>query len=382
MTTPSTNSFAFPSELLKQSNFERLIYFQGKIVAHPRLKEAHQTLLNAIRQPSDASLILVFGPTGVGKTTLRLRIEQQLCEDLRGVVVPDPGRIAVASVEAVSPDSGDFRWKDYYLRALKALDDPFLDQRLDHRVRNIRRGGDGQLVIGPHVSLGDMRRVLEQALHYRRPQAFLVDEAQHFKKIAGGRRLLDQMDVLKSLASLTGIVHVLIGTYDLLGLANLSAQLNRRTIEIHFPRYRAENQDEWTVFQSSLLTFQHHLPLAKVPDLVGRSEYFYERSVGCIGILKSWLGRALSVALEESADTLTFQHLEHTAEPLRKLLRMAREIQEGEEALVERANQQAELHRLLGMPPIPERSNDHKTGTAVGKRKPKRDPVGSPEHDI
>ena len=175
-----------------------------------------------------------------------------------------------------------------------------------------------------------MRRALEQALYYRRPIAFLMDEAQHLKKIAGGRRLLDQMDVLKSLASLTGIVHVLIGTYDLLGLANLSAQLNRRSIEIHFPRYQAENSQEWTVFQSALLTFQRHLPLAKEPDLVGHSEFIYERSVGCIGILKNWLGRALAAALEKSAETLTLQHLERSAEPLRKLLRMAREIQEGE----------------------------------------------------
>jgi len=206
MTSLSSNSISFPQELLGRPGLERLAYFQGKVVAHPHLKQAHQALLNAIQQPSDASLILVFGPTGVGKTTLRLRIEQQLWEDLHNTAEHDPGRIAVASVEAVSPDTGDFRWKDYYLRALKALDDPLLEQRIDYRVRNIRRGGDGELVVGPHVSLGDLRRVLEQALHYRRPLAFLVDEAQHLKKIAGGRRLLDQMDVLKSLASLTGIV--------------------------------------------------------------------------------------------------------------------------------------------------------------------------------
>jgi len=42
---------------------------------------------------------------------------------------------------------------------------------------------------------------LEQALRYRSPTAFIVDEAQHFKRIAGGRRLLDQMDTLKSLAN-------------------------------------------------------------------------------------------------------------------------------------------------------------------------------------
>ena len=58
--------------------------------------------------------------------------------------------------------------------------------------------------------------------------------------MTSGRRLLDQMDNLKSLANMTNTVHVLIGTYDLLGLMNSSAQLSRRSIEIHFPRYHAE----------------------------------------------------------------------------------------------------------------------------------------------
>ena len=64
----------FPQELLSQSVAARLAYFQEKVVAHPHLKEAHQRLWQAIQQPAGASLIFVFGPTGVGKTTLRCRL--------------------------------------------------------------------------------------------------------------------------------------------------------------------------------------------------------------------------------------------------------------------------------------------------------------------
>lgn len=371
-------STEFPPALLSQPPFARLAYFQAKVVAHPRLKETHRILLQAVQQPAGASFIFVFGPTGVGKTTLRLRLEQQLLEAAQSAVPQDPGHIPVAGLEAVAPEHGSFKWKDYYVRALRALDDPFLTHQTDYGVYGLRRDRVGRLVVGPHIPAADLRWALERALTQRRLLAFIVDEAQHFKKIAGGRRLLDQMDTLKSLASLTGTVHVLIGTYELLGLADLSGQLNRRSVDIHFPRYRADHAEDMTVFQSVLLTFQRHLPLAQEPDLVGRTEYFYERSVGCVGVLKNWLTRALAATLENGAETLAPQCLEHCAEPTRKLLRLAREIKEGEEAFIERDAQRAELRALLNLSEtdaLPVKSAAKPRGQ-VGQRKPTRDPVG------
>jgi len=61
----------FPLELRNQPLEVRLAYFAAKVVAHPRLAEAHRAVRDALRQPTGASMILVYGPTGVGKTTLR-----------------------------------------------------------------------------------------------------------------------------------------------------------------------------------------------------------------------------------------------------------------------------------------------------------------------
>ena len=85
----------------------------------------------------------------------------------------------------------------------------------------------------------EYQHAVEQSLRHRRPAAVLIDEAQHLAKVPAGRRLADQLDVVKSIASHTGIVHVLFGTYDLLAFRNLSAQLSRRCFDIHFPRYQS-----------------------------------------------------------------------------------------------------------------------------------------------
>ena len=85
----------------------------------------------------------------------------------------------------------------------------------------------------------EYHHAVERALRFRRPVAVLIDEAQHLARMGSGRRLSDQLDVIKSIANCTGTVHVLLGTYELLAFRNLSAQLSRRSIDIHFPRYRA-----------------------------------------------------------------------------------------------------------------------------------------------
>jgi hypothetical protein len=371
----------FPRHLLSEPADERLNYFEDKIVAHPRLTETYNTLMQDIYHPAGASLIFVFGPTGVGKTTLRLRVEKCLIEDALPELEKDPGRIPVVGVVAIAPESGNFDWKDYYKRALLAMDEPLIEDKIDYRVRGIHRDGAGRLVITHHVVKSEMRRAVEQCLGHRRPTAFIVDEAQHFNKVSGGRRLLDQMDTIKSLAGMTGTLHVLVGTYELLGLTNLSAQLSRRSVDIHFPRYRPDCAEDVEAFKSVVLTFQRHLPLSEEPDLIRHYDYLYESSVGCVGVLKTWLNRALASALKNDQKTLTLRDLEQHAEPTRKLLRLAREIKEGEELLKEMEEQRAELRALLGATP-PEGKGIRGTTKAqgrnrrVGQRKPVRDTIG------
>ena len=331
-----------------QSPADCLPYFAAKVVAHPRLVDAHRAVHDALRQPTATSLIVLYGPTGVGKTTLRLRLEQQLITEALPALEKDTARVPVLAVEAIAPESGQFNWKDYYARALVALNEPLLDRKI---TVNAAVNPDAvRPAIRRSASAPALRWVLEQCLRQRRVGVCLIDEAQHLKRLASGRRLLDQMDTLKSLAATTGTMHVLIGTYELLGLTNLSAQLSRRTVEIHFGRYRATVDKDRLAFKSVLLTFQRQLPVSEEPDLVGLWERLYEGSLGCVGVLKSWLNRALADAIAHEAVTLTRRHLDRQALPTRTLLNLAREITEGEAVLRDDPKGRDQLRSLLGLP--------------------------------
>ncbi|MEH2235137.1 AAA family ATPase [Nostoc sp.] len=371
----------FPLKLLEQSATEKLAYFENYTVAHPRLKEVYETLVRTIAEPAGASFIFVYGPSGIGKTTLRLRVEQKLTELALPKLESDRGCVPVVGVEAVAPESRNFNWKDYYTRALIALEEPLIDHKFNYGVRGIYRDIFGKINVESKVVAPALRRALENALSYRHPDVFFIDEAQHFGKMASGHKLQDQLDCLKSVANMTGILHCLLGTYELLTFRNLSGQLSRRSVDIHFRRYCADTPEDVQAFKSVLLTFQQQMPLAQPPDLVIHWEYFYERTLGCVGILKNWLTRALKDALDREATTVTLKDLQKRAWSVAQCQRMFKEIQEGERQLSETETDVQHLRSALGLGAKtiaqPEEAPKKTLPQGkVGKRNPKRDPIG------
>lgn len=380
----------FPRELLSAPKEVRLKYFIDLTIGHPRLLEAYGELLRAIRQPFSNILVLIYGPTGAGKTTLGRKIQKQILEDLLHQLEQDRGRIPFVSIELASPDTGIFNWKDFYTRLLLAMDEPLISHKAKPEVPTVNPEGKMQIKIGPRSSVADVRLVAEQALLHRRPIVVLIDEAQHLSKIASGRKLQDQLDALKSLSNQTGTIIVLLGTYELLVFRNLSAQLSRRSIDIHFQRYQLDSEENVRAFKSVLLTFQRHLPLGEEPNLLARWEYFYERSIGCVGVLKEWLTRSLAEALEDGGKRLTQKHCARYALSISQCEKMLSDAKEGEMRLNESDESHRRLRARLGLlesetvneesrekaNPVEPKTDTSKRRRRVGQRKPKRDPTG------
>src|ERR1700756_2399999 len=104
MTAPRRRRFSGTAS--DESRKRRLQEFRDFTLAHPQLAEAKEKLMSAIQDSASNSLVMVFGPTGVGKTTLLAKIEQLLTQSLLSSLQTDRARIPVVSVEAVAPESG------------------------------------------------------------------------------------------------------------------------------------------------------------------------------------------------------------------------------------------------------------------------------------
>ncbi|MBD2230975.1 AAA family ATPase [Phormidium tenue] len=369
----------FPEDLLKADKVERSRYFQGVIVNHVKLSEVAQKVYKLIINPSSqSSIITVIGPTGVGKSTLIPQIEEMLFKRSLEDKNFHPGRIPVVSLEAASPSSGIFDWKDYYYRALIKMEEPLIDYKIDYSTQEIYRDANGKIKVKPTTSTNRLRHAQENALWHRQPYAVILDEAQHIQKMSSGRRLQDNMDCLKSIANITKIPHVLIGTYELLMMRNLSAQLSRRNQEVHFSRYTANFESDKKNFRKVLHSLGFlFMPMAQENDLDSEWKYCYERSLGCVGILKDWLSRALNYALDEGSEKITKTHLENTALTVDQCQKIAIEIIEGEQSMEESPSKVDRLRELLELDEKftkePEKkSTPSKRGRRVGTPNPVR----------
>jgi hypothetical protein len=297
-------------------------------------------------------------------------------------------------LDAVSPALTQFKWGDYYQRALLLLQEPHVEYAVDYRrqvpVLARQTVEQNPLPWKGRTDTAALRLLFEQALKHRKPYAILIDEAEHIAKAARGSKLLDQLDHLKSLAIMSQVVHVLVGTYDLMVFRNLSAQLSRRSIDVHFSRYHATNEADVRAFKSVLWSFQRNLPVEEEPDLLQHWKYCYERTIGCVGVLKDWFTRALAEALERGEKSLSRPLLEQYALSVDRCGQMVSEAVAGETALTEDDQAAYRLRVRLGLEQRPTerhrpalQENDRQERSVpsprrharVGQRKPARDPV-------
>jgi GTPase SAR1 family protein len=378
-----------PAGLLKDTARKRLQYFRDYIVKHQLLVEAYNDLIDAVVDPEPETVIYVFGPSGVGKTTLLSRVVKQLIEIASPNDADKRWQVPVVMLQAIAPRHGGYSWTDFLVEALHALEDPFIGTTAV-RYRNDDSGStvETKRPTADKSGKGDvLLHTYERGVSYRKPLAVIIDNAHHFTIVASGRKLKDQTEFVKTLAIRTTVPYVLSGTYDLLRLLNRSGQLARRTIKIHFQRY---TEDKFQNFVDVLGSFQYKMPLLEEPDLVQHASYFFEGSLGCVGLLKEWLNRALRLALKENARTLTSKHISRAELPQDDFEELQKEIAEGEEDIESRMRRSPSRPQLGGngssclnasTRPVSEGEankplRQSRKRKAVGTPKPKRHPVG------
>jgi DNA polymerase III delta prime subunit len=337
---------------LEESVQSQLNHFKEYAVSHPQLAQVDMLLMGAIREPAGFADVLVYGPSGVGKTTMIRQITRRLNETTieqnsshgshgfreSGYRHGNGSPIPLLLVETRPSDGGVFNRADYYRTALKLLGEPFYERRMMVDIdaeQTWEKKGRGRTKAAQFNDSPELRQALEEAMSKRGVRAVILDEAQHLMKIgsgASGGKLLDQLDWIKSMTNVTGVLHILIGTYELLNFRNLSGQASRRGMDIHFPRYLFQHEVDRQDFQGVLLALLKQVPIqTDIPALMQHWFYFYERSIGCVGVLKDWLIRAVAAALHDGCDTLTLERLHEHTLSLAQCERMAIEATEGEQ---------------------------------------------------
>jgi hypothetical protein len=392
-----------PFDPLPEARQSLLDRFKQYAVWHPRLVQVQTQLLDTIWEPADVAYVVVCGPSGVGKSKLAEVLARRLNPPTSASNGFGPRRALLVNTRP--PDGELFHRTNFYQQGLRLLGKTTIERHIqvdvaaaEHLIEKKRPRGR----VPAYPDNPEVRDAYEHELRRQTLRTVILDEAQHLIQSGEGKQPKDQLNWIKSMAIETGVLHVLIGTYDLLPFCNLDGQMARRGSEIHFARYHMEDEQDCQAFCNAFSSLLKQIPLPIDHDaLMQRWWYFFEGSIGCIGILKQWLVRALYRALREASTELTRSHLEKSVLPDAKWERMRADARSGEAEFQYAGGQNSYLSDLASLPafvpgqpaslqePQPQPENQEANGTGkrdghkrksrLGEPSPRRDQIGTDE---
>ncbi len=301
----------------------------GARIRHPRIASAIEECQLMLTAGSSADLILVCGPTGVGKSTLGHFLVEEELKKHADTMTHNPGFIPAIRIEAPASGEKEFSWRLFYQRVLHELEGELDAPRTAYGVdpetgRMVRPRGNNT------NRLSGMRTAVERSLRNRGTRFIVIDEAAHIINQCPPARLAQQLDTLKFLSNEYGVQWVLLGSYDLFDLMSLSGQLARRTHVVHFSRYRLDQDNDVRCFKSSLKQLVKGMPALQNIDLVRYADAFHQTTLGCIGTLRTVLMRLDRLVASKgwSEDALCTALLTEA-----QVTQITREVLEGEERI-------------------------------------------------
>ena len=108
------------SRYAKMTKEECLQSFK-RTIAHPHLEATDKALRRAIQEPGGASIINVFGPARVGKSTMKNHVMRTIILEMLALLQQDKERVPLLSLMAKPPLSGYFNWKVFFRTVLWPL---------------------------------------------------------------------------------------------------------------------------------------------------------------------------------------------------------------------------------------------------------------------
>lgn len=375
---------------LDSDSLRMLKAFQKKRVMHLKLQDVVGQLMQ-IEYPSfSGKIVTLVGPTGVGKSTALEHLEAVMMERHREEMMRDPSCIPVIRLSLQTGITGDFNWKDTFIRMLEAFNEPLIKKKIitKHYVEL-----DGEVVTNLSRLVGpELRRAVRNCALSRNTKIMLLDEASSLFTASSGQSYLLQFELVKSLVNEIHSRIVLCGAYDLLKIEDFNGQLIRRTRIVHFDSYHREELTKQNKygdgFKDTVMSLLNAIPIEKEAGLAANFDYFLMLSLGCVGNLKDWFARAFEAALHMEEPIFNREILTKTELSKRNLIKMLNETKLGEARMKDISIEA--LAKEMGYDETPtlnpkknkpstlpnEAKKKSVTVSGVARRSPSRDAVG------
>ena len=355
--------------------------FKRLRIDHPKMLYVQEQAENALMSRDGSFLLLVIGPTHVGKSSLLKRLVYERLERMkRDGLLPD-WAVPALYFELI-PGDKSFSWKaniESLLIEQKEILTNFKVEYPDRREGTFSGKPPG---LSGRPTEHALRRTLENFLHQKKVEFMCLDEAANLLHLGSGKRLRHQADFLKSIANRSRAKIILGGSFDVYPLIGQTAQLSSRSEIVNFDRYDPSDESDQEAFFGILCTFKSFLPFPeKENTLTPYLSLLMENSVGCVGLLKKVLDRAVTRSLAAGDSRVTEESLMKNLNSKLLVDQALKEVESGHEIMKEflgggSPERSSIGQRLPSLPALSESSGKKAGKRKPGERNPTRDKVG------
>jgi energy-coupling factor transporter ATP-binding protein EcfA2 len=313
-------------ELLKLDNEQKLKYFYSFQVRHNYLKIVTDDFMFLSKPYNETSIIFIIGSTGVGKTTVSKLLLKQLLEKNKTENIARAD-IPYIYLKMLSNGHKAISWFSIYNSMLLKGKEILIKKKIKTIIK------DGKVSVDNSSSnkIDALRDSLDSMIKRRNVNVLVIDEAYHLLRFGN---LVAIMDTLKSISEIkTGFKLVLIGSYNLINLAKSYGQVCRRAEILHFKRYNIKIPNDVEEFTNIIKKLQKKWPCEVIPDFTSISCELMNATLGCIGLLKGLLLRALQMQLKKHG-IWNNEYLVKAAKSIKLIDTIRSEIVRGEEDIL------------------------------------------------
>lgn len=388
----------FDNALLKQSDEERLAYFNKKIVAHTNLSDASNLAKDNIEFAPQGEVVAIVGPSAVGTTVLGRSLWRYYQSNWPIPQATGPAASMVHSIGISAPSSAGRVDERYWKRLLKLLltngGDILIDKKLYVPPTEFQLQHSIPSALLGTLDTDRLQSATLAMLRARATNVVLINQAERLFPEHDKAGCLRSQQMLRDLAAESQTRFVLVANYRILKTACVGGNFVQRSHIVHMRRYDHLDAEEWNDFNSTLDELLGNIPsslrLKRISE--NGAKKLYVNSVGCIGTLKKTLTMGVSHAFR-TKEEITEELLLRFGQPNVTAAQLATEALQGERMLMDADTKDVE--RILDRTWAPDEDTDSlaKVGQRasakgaslrqqnpvvrrIGERKPTRDPVG------
>lgn len=271
-------------------------------VFHSIFEEVFKEILRFIQYGHRDECLCVIGPTGVGKSKMKVYLVDYLVQQsLDGW---QPGCHHPITIEAQAKARRDFPWRAFLEDLLLLLGDKDIRRKVDLDEVQRRKQSHVHPPYSSGLSVPQLERLAKQRINTLRPSAILIDEAQNMVEGMSEGDRKTNINRLKYWANSMDTKFILFGTHESKHVLNLNEQLSRRIAPIYFPRY-SKTREGIERFAEFYLGLKGQLNLTVDKRIEDNFEDIYNYSLGCPGLLVTWIHHSISCCITSGSKSIS-----------------------------------------------------------------------------